>query len=33
MGLDDQIMFGMEWAIAMSFGITMLLLFHSLIFN
>jgi hypothetical protein len=33
MGLDDQIMFGMEWAIAMSFGITMILLFHSLIFN
>jgi hypothetical protein len=33
MGLDDQMLFIAEWGVAITFGITMILLFHSLIFN
>jgi hypothetical protein len=33
MGFDDQILFSMELAIAITFGITIILLFHSMIFN
>jgi hypothetical protein len=33
MGLDDKLLFTAEWAIAITFGITMILLFRSLIFN
>ena len=33
MGLDDQILFSLEWAVAITFVTTMILLFYSLIFN
>jgi low affinity Fe/Cu permease len=31
MGLDDQILFGLEWAVAISFGVTIILFFYTLI--
>jgi len=33
MGIDDQVLFGLEWAVAVTFGVTMILLFHSLLFS
>jgi hypothetical protein len=33
MGLDDQILFTIEWITVISFGLTMILFFHSLLFN
>ena len=33
MNLEDQILFTAEWGVAITFGITIILLLHSLLFN
>ena len=32
MGLDDQIMFGLEWVVAISFALNTILFFYSLVY-